>query len=265
MHKADAQLVTLFLEPIRKCAVYTPAFGKGKTGGIRLDDFQALYGADPFYAWLGLDNPLVYASHKAAGGLTSLYRQIGVGSERMFRAILRTSLGLSDVQMQWSYSYARPNGKKGRHTLDALIKSNDLAAESQQRFEKWMASVKRAVSDEASHTLLASGAVFEVRQGYKSADAKRQNADLRFGMRAYQAGLLPILVVMSTQVSEPVIRRYRTDGMLVLTGSLADDPTTSTFAFFQQVVGFDLAGFLQRNSSQLRKEIHGIVQTLLTP
>jgi len=30
-----------------------------------LQEFQALYQADPFYNWFGLDNPLMYAAHKA--------------------------------------------------------------------------------------------------------------------------------------------------------------------------------------------------------
>jgi hypothetical protein len=34
-----------------------------------------MYGADPFCSWVGLDSPLMYAAHKAAGGMTSVYRQ----------------------------------------------------------------------------------------------------------------------------------------------------------------------------------------------
>ena len=38
-----------------------------------------------------------------------------------------------------------------------------------------------------------------------------------------QAGLLPCFAIFSAQVSEPVLRRYRQDGMLVLTGILGLD------------------------------------------
>jgi len=31
-----------------------------------------MYRSDPFYNWVGLDNPLMYAAHKAAGGMTSI-------------------------------------------------------------------------------------------------------------------------------------------------------------------------------------------------
>ncbi|MCX6277959.1 MAG: hypothetical protein NT004_07665 [Bacteroidetes bacterium] len=68
--------------------------------GVSLSGFLKLYGSDPFYSWIGLDSSLMYAAHKAAGGMTSV-----------------------------------------RQTPK-------------------------------------NGVVFEVRQGYKSKDSKRQNADI---------------------------------------------------------------------------------------
>ena len=42
---------------------------RGGTGaGYNLEQFKVLYQADPFYNWFGLDNPLMYAAHKAAVG-----------------------------------------------------------------------------------------------------------------------------------------------------------------------------------------------------
>ena len=43
--------------------------------------------------------------------------------------------------------------------------------------------------------------------GMKSADSKRQNADLRYGIQAYRNGLLPAFAVFSNQVSQPVLTR----------------------------------------------------------
>jgi len=40
--------------------------GQGVNAGLSLKEFQALYRADPFYAWYGLDHPMMYAAHKAA-------------------------------------------------------------------------------------------------------------------------------------------------------------------------------------------------------
>lgn len=109
------------------------------------------------------------------------------------------------------------------------------------------------------------GAVFEVRQGYKSADAKRQNADLRFGLAAYDEGYLPVILVISTQVSSVVIERYRQNKLLVLTGSLIDDDRRSTYAFFDNVVGYSLSGFFERNAPKIRSEVSVILQQLLSP
>jgi|TARA_B110000093_G_scaffold183087_1_gene232057 hypothetical protein len=100
--------------------------------------------------------------------------------------------------------------------------------------------------------------------GVESADSKRQNADLRYGIQAYRNGLLPAFAVFSNQVSQPVLTRYRADGMLVLTGTLSTDPTKSTFAFFKDVVGYDLAAFFRRNSARMAVEVQEIVGALLT-
>ena len=67
----------------------------------------------------------------------------------------------------------------------------------------------------------------------------------------------------SNQVSDPVINRYKSDGMLVLTGVSSDDPTVSTFAFFDKVIGFNLANFFERNPKKLSEEVTSIVGTLL--
>ncbi len=45
----------ILISPIRECATYSPKFGHGRGKGLSLTDFQALYGADYFYKWLGLD------------------------------------------------------------------------------------------------------------------------------------------------------------------------------------------------------------------
>ena len=62
-----------------------------------------------------------------------------------------------------------------------------------------------------------------------------------------------------------MVRRYRSDGMLVLTGVPDGDATISTFAFFKDVVGYDLASFFKRNSPILKREVTSIIKGLLTP
>ncbi len=261
----DAALLEVFLTPLRECKKYKPAFGRGgKDSGTSFAEFQDLYGADPFYSWLGLASEEVYAAHKAAGGLTSVYRQLGIGVERLFRAILAGKLLLSDAQLSWKYEYQLTASKTGIHTLDARITCSDLSSQHRANVEAWLKDALASLANGMGIDRKVAGVAFEVRQGYKSADSKRQNADLRFGLHAYQNSLLPAFAILSNQVSQPVAARYRADGMLVLTGTLSADPVISTFAFFEQVVGYDLAGFFDRNSDTLAAEVQGIVGALLT-
>jgi hypothetical protein len=109
----DAKYLELILNPIRVCAQYKPKFGQGAKGdGLTLAQFQQLYQSDPFYSWFGLDNPMMYAAHKAAGGMTSVYRQIGIGCEKLFRVVLQDALNLNDADTIWSYEVPLPNPDK---------------------------------------------------------------------------------------------------------------------------------------------------------
>ena len=106
--------------------------------------------------------------------------------------------------------------------------------------------------------------MFEVRQGYKSKDSKRQNADLANAVAAYTQQYLPVLVVMSLQFDTDLRVRYEGGKWGVLSGSIdTDDPYTSTYAFCREILGYDLAGFFERNSSVLRNEVEEIVYRLL--
>ncbi len=262
INAADAVYREVFLTPVRVCANYRPAFGTAKNAEeISLPKFQQLFAADPLYAWLGLDSPLMYAAHKAAGGMTSIYRQIGIGCERLVRAVIRDTLLLSEAEVAWGYDSIRTDGKSQRLVLDARIDTNHLSdAEASARVTEWLASASVKINQHRD----VSGAVFEVRQGYKSADSKRQNADLRFGLASYDAGYLPVIMVISTQVSQGVIARYRQNKLMVLTGTMDNNPTTSTYAFFDQVVGYSLANFFERNSVTIKSEVEAILQSLLT-
>lgn len=262
--RPDCDLVETFLTPVRICSAYRPAFGHSDSEGVDLPAFKVLYGSDPFYAWIGLDDPLVYAAHKMAGGLTSVYRQIGIGTEQLLRTIIRDAYCLSEGQTAWSYQYQKPGRKTGTHYLDAKISLADLPASHREKLDGWLSAVCPYVGLTHAKRKRIQGVVFEIRQGYKSADSKRQNADLRFGMSAYQEGLLPAFMILSQQVSEAVIERYKKNNMAVLTGSLEGDTLASTFLFFEQVVGYDLKAFFARNTRVLRSEILSVIRALLS-
>ena len=109
------------------------------------------------------------------------------------------------------------------------------------------------------------GAVFEVRQGYKSKDSKRQNADISNAANAHAHDYLPVIAVFSMQMDGDLIKRYRENRILVLTGNLSDSDVSSTYAFCKKVIGYDLAAFFEQNAEALKKQIGEVLEALLSP
>lgn len=267
MYDRDAAYREILISPLRKCADYLPKMGGGDE--VDLAGFTTLYGADPLYHWMGFDSPLMFAAHKAAGGMTSIYRQLGIGCERLFRQILRDELGLDEDQVKWSYEMLPEVGaedapiqvKNRILSLDGRVEIADVKApDAASRMSEWISGQKNLLDISAP----LKGAVFEVRQGYKSADSKRQNGDLANAAQALGHGFLPVLAIMSTQINHAVRARYLTGNWSVLMGTVgANDPLGSTFDFLDQVVGYDFVGFFERNTQQLRTGMEAILVQLL--
>ena len=137
--------------------------------------------------------------------------------------------------------------------------------EGRRRLEAWCQEIAANldVAPKIIHAL--DGIVFEIRQGYKSKDSKRQNADINNIVSAYARGYLPVFVILSSQIDGDLAARYRNSKCPVLVGSLAPSPHTSTYAFCREIVGYDLAGFFERHSGALRQAIESIITALLTP
>ena len=261
----DEHYKKLVLEPIYVCANYKPKMGQGRGEGYELEAFQELYRADPLYGWLGLDNPLMYVAHKVAGGMTTIYRQIGIGCERLFCQILIDELKLSDDEAKWSYQTETAGGKTRTLHLDGRIPVDAVSnPERQAVVRDW---IDRAATDigvsEAVRDAL-TGIVFEIRQGYKSKDSKRQNADIANAATAYVNTFLPCISVLSNQIDNDIRSRYRTEKWVVLTGTVgADNDLSSVYDFMRKIVGYDLAAFFERNSEALRAELDHILRSLL--
>ena len=263
----DSRYLDVVVDPIRTSARYRPKFGQGVKAGFDLEQFQALYRSDQFYSWFGLDNPMMYAAHKAAGGMTSVYRQIGIGCEALFRQILRDHLGLSLQEATWSYEVPKSGGGTRKLSLDGRVQIDKLdKATDRERVLQWIQEQTRhlGVAKGIANSLI--GVVFEVRQGYKSKDSKRQNADIANAATAYTSAYLPCVVVLSSQIDTDIATRYRAEKWALLTGRTnASTPYDSTYVFMRDVVGYDLAAFFERNAETLREEVEKVLKQLLSP
>ena len=268
MSARDDEYLQIVLKALRVCTRYKPKFGQGpKGGGLTLPQFQELYQGDAFYSWFGLDNPMMYAAHKAAGGMTSVYRQIGIGCEKLFRVVVRDTLALSDEDVIWSYKITLPNGKTRTLSLDGRVPLDKIKDTGKRaRFHEWMRHSAKALDVNQRVFESLTGTIFEVRQGYKSKDSKRQNADIANAATAYTKGYFPCAVILSRQIDADVLMRYRAEKWSVVTGVVgASDPLISTYDFMKDVVGYDLGAFFERNSAALRGELDAILQSLLSP
>ena len=107
------------------------------------------------------------------------------------------------------------------------------------------------------------GCVFEVRQGYKSNDAKRQNADVANAANAFAHRYLPVMVLLSVQIPDNLADRYARAHWLILRGTVLGTPIDSTYTFCRDVLGYDLAGFFRRNSPAIKAETLAVFEELL--
>ena len=265
MTSGESHYLKTIVDSVRVCAAYQPKFGKKNKDGLTLHQFQDLYQDDPFYGWFGLGSSMMYATHKAAGGMTSVYRQIGIGCEKVFRQILQDKLGLSAEDVVWSYEMPSPEGKVRKLTLDGRVQIDSIKDKAaKERFQDWMRQSADALGVNSNVFNSLTGTVFEIRQGYKSRDSKRQNADIANATTAYVKSYMPCAVILSNQIDEAVLHRYRVGKWSVITGVVGrNDPLTSTYDFMRDVVGYDLAEFFERNAETLRMEVEAVLRSLL--
>lgn len=258
----NSKLVELFISPLRECVDYKPHFGNNsRKGGFSLPDFLKLYGQDPFYSWIGLNSPYMYTAHKAAGSMTSVYRQIGIGCERLFRQIIFEQTGYSDYSSsQWSYTATTRAGKGKTLSLDGRLELRDINNSTvRKNVERWIHDYLVYLDVDVREL---RGAVFEVRQGYKSKDSKRQNADLDNATVAYSKSYLPVFTVFSSQIDNDIALRYHNGKCGMLVGNLQGNTISSLYKFCNDVLLFDLAYFFEKNSSVIKENVNEVLKAL---
>jgi len=251
-----------FLDPLKICKKYRPKFGQGnKESGLDLSQFIQLYNTDPFYSWCGLNSSLMYSAHKAAGGMTSIYRQIGKGCENLFKEVLIDSLAYTDRSfVEWSYITKTQAGKEKKLSLDGCILFSEI---KKDKIKKNIANWTKEYTKLINSNLPKNGIVFEVRQGYKSKDSKRQNGDIDNIAVAWSQGYLPVFAIFSEQIDNDLVLRYRNSRGGVIIGKISGSSYDSLFFFCKEILEFDLAEFFMKNSAIIQKEMHITLEALL--
>ena len=258
----NKELVDLFISPLSECIKYKPHFGDSeKKDGYTLSEFLKLYRKDPFYSWIGVDSPYMYTAHKAAGCMTSVYRQLGIGCERLFRQILFQQTGYNDfLSAEWSYSTITRSGNPKTLSLDGRLELKDInKTVVKKNAEKWIHSYADELEIDGANL---KGAVFEVRQGYKSKDSKRQNGDLDNATVAYSKGYFPVFTIFSSQIDADIALRYKNSKCGILIGNIKGSSTTSLYKFCNDVLLFDLAYFFEKNSPTIKRNVNKVLQAL---
>ena len=210
---------------------------------------------------LGLVSPYMFTAHKAAGCMTSIYRQIGIGCERLFREILcDTTKYVSYESSKWSYTTKTKAGKDKVLSLDGRLELDDiLDIEVKERVSNWIKEYGKIIGINSSNL---RGAVFEVRQGYKSKDSKRQNGDIDNATVSYAYNYLPVFTIFSGQIDNDIVLRYTNSRCAIIIGSRSTSPYESLFAFTKDVLGYDLANFFEENSLYIKTEVQKILEKL---
>lgn len=166
--------------------------------------------------------------------------------------------------MTWSYTVTGANGKERTLSLDGRIILDKIPDnEVKDRCTAWMVQIANNLELVAPIREAIVGIVFEVRQGYKSKDSKRQNADIAYAANAYANGYIPCLMVMSTQIDDDIVARYNVAKWAILQGLIGTSPYASTFSFFKEVVGFNFVEFMNNNQGYFKEKIQLVLERLM--
>lgn len=175
-------------------------------------------------------------------------------------------LGLTKEEATWSYKVNKLDGSSRTLSLDGRIPTASVKDRAKRNaIQEWLSEAGERIDVERRIVSVLTGIVFEVRQGYKSKDSKRQNADIANAAMAYAKGYLPVTLLLSNQIDADVAARYEEQKWLILRGSIEGSSTLSTYVFCREVLGYDLAGFFERNSPIFKSEVESVLNVLLSP
>lgn len=70
-------------------------------------------------------------------------------------------------------------------------------------------------------------------------------------------------MLLSSQIDNDIAIRYQHEKWLILRGMLRGAPWQSTYTFCRDILGYDLARFLQAHSPIIKASVEGALKVLL--
>jgi hypothetical protein len=243
---SDLEILEALWGPVLKIKPnLAPKMGTGEF--VYENDFLGIYRRDPLYGptALGFNSKAMYKAHQSLTRLTSLYRNVGTGTEAVVKLLIERCLGITPEQHRWQYHYTF-NGSPRTRTLDGAIRFEQIKnAKLRRRVRDW---VRR-------HDPQATGLVLEVREGYKSSDAKRSNGDKDAVLAARADNLVPVMLVLSDQIAATTVATYTKCGWNIEAGAQA-------YQFCAHVFGVDLLAVMERNPkfmNRVRRHVRKLI------
>ena len=81
-------------------------------------------------------------------------------------------------------------------------------------------------------------------------------------MQLWHGQTITYLYLQFFPIDTDIVLRYRNSRCGILIGTTSDNNNTSLYAFCEQILGYDLAGFFKRHTTTIKTEIHDVLETL---
>ncbi|MBD2137114.1 type I restriction endonuclease [Anabaena sp. FACHB-1237] len=226
----EDELLDIAITNIRKVLEFKPY--KSYPGVKNRDQFQELIANDPAFGYLGLDDERYIIARVGGNLITSLHRKLGDMYEALFIYLLKESFNLTDNELHFNVSVKIGDRYQIRST-DGLITKDKFNENIPMNWREF------------------AGIGFEIRSCYQIGDSKRIQADYDMSLALKASKILPVMLIFcNTSLKSPVAR---------LSKSWELYEGINSFNLVNDLTGFNLYDFLNRNSESLKKEIDNIL------
>lgn len=202
-------------------------------------DFIKVIGADPAFKNVGFATEKYVLARIGGNLITSLHRKLGDMYEEMFQYMLRERYSVDTSDLHYSVEVAIGGRSQTRSTDGLIRKSKFKGIKLPLLKENWTTS---------------DGIAFELRSCYQIGDSKRIQADWDMSLALKEQNIVPVmLITCSTSLRSPVARLKRSWNLY---------EGNETFEFINNLMGFDLLGFMSKNKNIISAPVNDLMANL---